>query len=113
MKQGFRIFDTHTHMGAARHSRRSYGVDDLLRSMDACGVDRSVVIPFPVVEDYRRQHDLIGDAVKAYPDRLTGAASLYPFIATSDFRDEVRRCREMYGFRALKLQPQYHGLNPA
>jgi uncharacterized protein len=24
----------------------------------------------------------------------------------------VRRCREVYGFRALKLQPQYQGLNP-
>jgi predicted TIM-barrel fold metal-dependent hydrolase len=24
----------------------------------------------------------------------------------------VRRCREEYGFGALKLQPQYHGLNP-
>ena len=29
-----------------------------------------------------------------------------------EVRDEVRRCREVYGFRALKLQPQYHGLNP-
>ena len=112
MKHGFRIFDTHTHLGAARHSRRSYAVDDLLRNMDRCCVDRAVVIPFPVVEDYRLQHDLIGRAVKSYPDRLTGAASIYPFIPTCDFRDEVRRCHEVHGFCALKLQPQYHGLNP-
>jgi len=113
MKNGFRIFDTHTHLGEARHSGRKYGVDNLLRDMDAWGVDHAVVIPFPVVEDHRRQHDLIGAAVRAYPDRLTGAASLYPFIPADDFRDEIRRCRERYGFRALKLQPQYHGLNPS
>jgi len=112
MKNGFRIFDTHTHLGSARHSRRCYGADDLLRSMDGCGVDRAVVIPFPVVDDYRSQHDLIGAAVKAHPDRLAGAASTYPFIPTADFRDEVKRCHQEYGFRALKLQPQYHGLNP-
>ena len=113
MRNGFRIFDTHTHLGQARHSGRSYGADDLLRSMDTYGVDQAMVIPFPVVEDHRGQHDLIGAAVRTHPDRLTGAACLYPFIPTAMFRDEVRRCREVYGFRALKLQPQYHGLNPA
>src|SRR5438874_11221262 len=112
MKNGFRIFDAHTHLGSARHSRRCYGEGDLLRSMDDCGVDRAVVIPFPVVDDYRSQHDLIGAAVKAHPDRFVGAASIYPFIPTADFRDEVKRCHQEYGFRALKLQPQYHGLNP-
>jgi predicted TIM-barrel fold metal-dependent hydrolase len=113
MKNGFHIFDTHTHLGEARHSHRKYSAEELLRNMDKCGVDQAVVIPFPVVDDHRRQHDLIGAAVRGYPDRLAGAASLNPFIPAADFRDEVRRCREAYGFRALKLQPQYHGLNPA
>jgi predicted TIM-barrel fold metal-dependent hydrolase len=112
MKDGFRIFDTHTHIGHARHNGRAASADDLLRNMDRHGVDRSVVIPFPVVEDHRREHDLIGSAVKTHPDRLVGAACLNPHLPLSGFRDEVRRCREVYGFRALKLQPQYHGLNP-
>ena len=80
--------------------------------MDRHGVDRSLAIPFPVVDDYRSQHDLIGKAVRAHPERLVGAACLFPLIDASVFRDEVRRCREHYGFTALKLQPQYHGLNP-
>ena len=112
MKDGFRVFDTHTHAGLARHSGRTASADDLLRNMDRHGVDRSVVIPFPVVDDYRREHDLIGRAVKAHPDRLVGAACLNPYLPISEFTGEVRRCREVYGFRALKLQPQYHGLNP-
>ncbi len=112
MRDGFRIFDSHAHLGAARHSGRSYTADELLRDMDRAGVDRALAIPFPVVEDQRGAHDLIGRAVAAHPDRLAGAACLYPYISEADFRAEVRRCRERYGFVALKLQPQYHGLNP-
>lgn len=112
MRDGFRIFDTHTHIGDALHSGRSYTADQLLRDMDRFGVDRSMAIPFPVVEDYRSAHQSIGRAVLAHPDRLTGAACLTPWLPEQTFRDEVRRCREEYGFRALKLQPQYHGLNP-
>lgn len=112
MKSGFHIFDTHTHVGVARHSNRSCTPEELLLNMDRHGVDRSLVIPFPVVDDYRSQHDLIGQAVRTHPDRLNGAACLFPLIGRSIFQDEVRRCREHYGFAALKLQPQYHGLNP-
>jgi predicted TIM-barrel fold metal-dependent hydrolase len=112
MKNGQRIFDAHTHAGEARHSGRRYSVDALLQDMDRFGVDRSLVIPFPVVEDWRAAHDEIGRATAAHPDRLAGAACLYPFIPERQFRDEVRRCRERYGFTALKLQPQYQALNP-
>jgi predicted TIM-barrel fold metal-dependent hydrolase len=80
--------------------------------MDCHGIDRSLAIPFPVVDDYRAQHDLIGQAVRDHPDRLMGAACLFPLIERTTFRKEVQRCREQYGFTALKLQPQYHGLNP-
>jgi uncharacterized protein len=111
MKDGFRLFDTHTHIGTARHSTRRYSAGDLLRDMDRFGVDRSVVIPFPVVEDTRAAHDEIGRAVGDHADRLIGAACIYPYVPESEFRDEVRRCAEQYGFRALKFQPQYQGLN--
>ena len=80
--------------------------------MDRHGVDRALAIPFPVVDDYRGEHDLIGRAVRTHPDRFIGAACLDPYLPRDEFRGEVRRCREEFGFRALKLQPQYHGLNP-
>ena len=112
MRDGFKVYDTHTHVGAARHSGRRRSIDQLLADMDRLGVDRSMVIPFPVVEDFRAAHDEIGRGVKAHPDRLAGAACLDPFVPERTFRDEVRRCVETYGFRALKFQPQYQGLNP-
>jgi predicted TIM-barrel fold metal-dependent hydrolase len=84
--------------------------ETMLRHMDAHGIDRSLLIPFPVVEDVRAAHDGIAAAVRAYPDRFAGCACVPPYA--SDFHDEVRRCSEELGFRALKLQPQFHGLNP-
>jgi hypothetical protein len=51
MISGFRVFDAHTHVGTARHSGRALRADPLVASMDRFGVDRSVVIPFPVVEE--------------------------------------------------------------
>jgi len=112
MRGGFSIYDTHTHIGVARHSGRRFSADELLASMDRAGVDRSMVIPFPVVEDYRAAHDEIGRAVRAHPDRFSGAACLYPFLPETEFRAEIKRCAEEFGFRALKFQPQYQALNP-
>lgn len=112
MKSGFRVFDTHTHIGTARHSGRTFSAVQMLAHMDAHGIDRSMLIPFPVVEDYRASHDEIGSAVHEYPDRFVGAVCLNPFVPEPEFRAEVRRCSEEFGFRAIKLQPQYQALNP-
>ena len=112
MIQGYKIFDTHTHIGTARHSGRVFTAEQMLQSMDKEGVDRSLLIPFPLVDDYRAQHDEIGAALRQWPDRFAGAACLNPFVKESEFRDEVKRCAETHGFRALKLQPMYQPLNP-
>ncbi|MBS0278463.1 MAG: amidohydrolase [Proteobacteria bacterium] len=111
MISGHRIYDTHTHLGTARHSGRRWTVDDMLRHMDAHGVDRSLLIPFPIVEDFRLAHDEIAAALSAARDRFSAAACLPVFIPEAEFRAEVRRCAEL-GFTAIKLQPQYHALNP-
>jgi predicted TIM-barrel fold metal-dependent hydrolase len=112
MRDGFRIYDAHAHLGVARHSGRRHRAEDLLRTMDRTGIDRALLIPFPVVEDYRAEHNGIAAAMRAYPDRFSGAACIDPFIPEPDFQTEVRRCAQDLGFRALKLQPQYQALNP-
>lgn len=112
MKDGFAIFDAHTHLGDALHSGRSCSADRMLAQMAGSGIDRSLLIPFPVVEDYRKQHDVIAAAVHAYPGRFAGAVCLNPFLPRQEFLDEVRRCVEELGFCGIKLQPQYQALNP-
>ena len=112
MRNGFRIYDAHAHLGVARHSGRTATAGQLLAAMDRSGVDRALLIPFPVVEDCRAAHDEIARAVSAHPDRFAGAACLDPFLPEADFRGEIRRCAEDLGLAALKLQPQYQPLNP-
>jgi hypothetical protein len=112
MKNGFRIFDTHVHIGSALHSGREKTAAQMLADMDAYGVDRALLIPFPMVRDYRAQHDLLGAAVRAHPDRFCAAICLDPFVPREKFVDEVRRCTEVLGFVALKLQPKFQPLNP-
>jgi len=108
---GLRVYDAHTHLGTARHSGRRWTVDDMLRHMDAHHIEKSMLIPFPVVEDFRQAHDEIAAALKAAPERFSAAACVPPFTAEGDFFEEVSRCAAQ-GFTAIKLQPQYHGLNP-
>jgi len=112
MRNGFQIYDTHTHLGMARHSGRQWTQEQMLASMDRYGVDRSMLIPFPVVDDYRHTHDSIAPSVRSFPPRCTAAACIYPFILDQQYKDEIRRCAEELGFRAIKLQPQYQALNP-
>ena len=107
MRNGFSIFDAHCHIGSALHSGRRHSADLILDRMDRHGVDRALAIPFPLVQNYRAEHDEIGAAVRAHADRLVGAACLDPCTGEAAFREEVRRCCEQYGFRALKIQPQF------
>lgn len=113
MRNGLKIFDTHVHLGDALHSGRSHSPGMILAEMDRCGIDRALAIPFPLVQSYRETHDRIGAAVRTHPDRFLGAACLSPFVPQSEFREEVRRCAEEYGFRALKLQPQFQPIDPS
>lgn len=112
MHQGQRIFDTHTHIGRGLHSGRVQTAAHLIHEMDRFGVDHSLVIPFPVVEDHRQAHDEIARAIREHPGRFSGAACVNPFVPRQFFADEIRRCVEELGFVAMKLQPQYQGVNP-
>lgn len=110
MIAGYRIFDAHAHIGTSLHSRRRVTAEDMLRHMDASGIDRALLIPYPVVADFRAEHDEISAAVLQWPDRFCGAACMPHYDPA--FVDELRRCAEDLGLIALKLQPQYNALNP-
>lgn len=112
MISGFKAYDTHTHLGAAAHSGRTMDAETMLRNMDTLGVDRNLLIPWPVVADPKHEHDLIARACRDHPDRFTGALCLDPFLPERWVKDEIRRGVEELGMRALKLQPQFCGLNP-
>jgi len=111
MRDGFSIFDAHCHIGEAVHSGRVHRAEMILARMDRYGIDRALAIPFPMVRSFREAHDEIGAAVRAHGERFVGVACLDPFTGEAEFREEVRRCREEYGFRALKIQPQFQPID--
>jgi hypothetical protein len=100
MKSGFAIFDAHTHTGLARHSGRRLSSAELIARMDHYGVDRAVVIPFPVVDDRRQAHGEIARAVCNYPDRLAAVACLDPFMPLEKFQASLVDYLYRSGLRA-------------
>lgn len=110
---GFRVFDSHTHLGSARHSGRRMDAHTMLRHMEQHGIDRQLLIPFPVVADYRKEHDEIGRAVREHPEQFCGAMCIDPYLPDHEIEAELRRGVEELGLIALKVQPQFCGLNPS
>lgn len=107
------IIDFHTHVfsDAARAEREEraerdswfatlYGdpkhklatAEDIVASMAVAGVDRSVVMGFPWRDGAmcREQNDYLIDAVRRYPDKLTGFACVQPLDAGD--AKELDRC---------------------
>ncbi|RPJ74492.1 MAG: amidohydrolase, partial [Desulfobacteraceae bacterium] len=71
---------------------RLVSTDELLRAMDADGVDRSVVFGFPWQNPalYRMHNDCILEAVRQHPGRLIGFGCFDPF--SRDAAREAERC---------------------
>lgn len=109
------ITDFHTHIfpAAVRQNREKYfpgepafellyaspkarlvGARELIATMDAQGVDRSVVFGFPWrdAKTARLNNDYVLDAVGRYPGRLVGLCCLDPFCPQAEA--ETRRCLE-------------------
>ncbi len=70
------------------------GAREIISTMDAQGIDRSVVFGFPWkrMETMRMHNDYILDAVKRFPERLIGFCCLDP--GHPEAVTEARRCLE-------------------
>ncbi|MCX6021031.1 MAG: amidohydrolase family protein [Chloroflexi bacterium] len=85
--------------------------DDLLRSMDRAGVERSVICGFGYadLDLCRRANDSLMEAAARAPDRLTGFGMAPPGAGGAGL-DEVRRCAEG-GLRGIgELRPDDQGV---
>jgi L-fuconolactonase len=86
------------------HQPVPYGKDDLLRDMDAAGVDRAILVP-PSWEGER--NDLVIEAARLHPDRF-GVMGRFDSEA-SDAANQLARWKEqpeMLGLRFTFRRPQ-------
>ena len=98
-------FHTHFHEGQGH-------VAELLRAMDASGVEMAAVCAVVRPEgDVRAANRLIADVVRAHPDRLVGLACVVP--THPEAAELLRSMVEADGFRGLKLHPSMQRFFPS
>ncbi len=102
------VIDAHAHLGGFfNYYHIPYGqAHDVVRHMDAFGIDEACVFSFAGVNsDFRLGNDLIAAAISKFPKRLHGFVTLnlnYP----ETWIPELERCRGM-GFVGIKLIGEY------
>lgn len=113
-----RIVDAHVHIGPALANHvappplKAETIEQAIEVMDANGIDVACTFA-PLVEggdfedfDYERSNRYIYEASKRYPDRIVGYARVNPNFGPQAYR-EIERCHDEYGFRGLKLHPDW------
>jgi uncharacterized protein len=86
---------------------------DLLRRMDADGVERAVLVNYPspdLMGFTERVNQYVAEYCQAAPDRLVPMGGVHPRLSP-DPAAEVRRAADM-GVRALKLHPPHMAVEP-
>ncbi len=85
--------------------------EDLIASLDANGIEHAVTFGFgwSNVEYILPANDYVMEAVRAYPDRLTGLAVVQPAVGADRAAGELERCANL-GLRGVgELMPHGQG----
>jgi predicted TIM-barrel fold metal-dependent hydrolase len=100
---GGAIFDGRIFLGES-FDGTCQDIGQALRSMDALGIDMALACPFkPLSYNLDEANTRLATTIKAYADRLLGAARVDPW--QPDAADTLRRGFEALGLRALFLHP--------
>ncbi len=80
---------------------RLMGAEEMLASMDAEQVDKSVIFGFPWKNEglFKRHNDYIGEVVNRYPERFIGLGCFDPF--SDGAVEETKRCLQEGGLSGI------------
>jgi hypothetical protein len=98
------IVDGHVHIG--KSARLQINVDGaiLVKIADSLGIDKICCTDLTALfYDMHEGNRLLYEEMKKYPDRILGYASLHSTRFGQEALDEIRRCRDDYGMRGLKI----------
>lgn len=103
------IIDMHCHMGCFRNFHIPHNdVHGMIAGMDALGIDIACVTHHAgIFSDFRYGNDEVARAIDLYPDRIVGYCTINPNFP-NEVEEEMERCVDQMGFRALKVHPELH-----
>lgn len=81
----------------------SYTPADMIKSMDAAGVDMAVGCSLGQLVD----NSFIAETMRKYPDRIIGFGQANP--RSLDAVETIHKCAKELGLKGLKLHPTMHG----
>jgi uncharacterized protein len=103
------IIDTNAYLGHFAFRRlRHNTADELLRLMDAKGIDRAVVSSAAAITYRNAQsgNEEVANEIRRHGDRLIGFAVINPFYA--GWEDDLEICQGEFGMKGLRVYPKWH-----
>jgi len=94
------IIDSHVHLKHGDAQRTEYTPEVIVETMDAVGIDRSVV--FAMSTTTRRSIEMALEAVEKFPDRLIPYVYALPSYERPVI-EELREAIEKLGFKGIKI----------
>lgn len=107
-----KVVDTHAHLGECCVFGLISTEEEMIRRMDECKVDATIVQPYPGAKKAAQVHDRIAELCAKHPGRFFGLASLSPHGNREAYQREVERCVKDLHFVGLKLHTIGHAVNP-
>ncbi|MGC2404039.1 MAG: amidohydrolase family protein [Acidobacteriaceae bacterium] len=104
--------DAHAHLGECCVFGLLATEEDILRRMDECKVDATILQPYPGATIASNTHDRIADMCARHPGRFFGIASVTPHRDHDAYEREMERCIKDLKFVGIKLHTIGHGVNP-
>ena len=103
------IIDSHVHLKHGDAAGTEYAPDRIVETMDAAGIDRSVV--FAMRTTTRRSIEMADDAVRRFPDRLIPYVYALPSFEQPAL-DEIDEAIAEHGARGIKIHEGECSLRP-
>jgi uncharacterized protein len=108
-----RLVDAHAHLGPDRlFDLPTVAPEQLVETMDRYGIDASLAMPQPGIDDPPTEHTHIADAAARWPGRLYGIALPDLRGPKDSYWREAERCVRELGFVALKYHTAGHAVSP-
>ncbi len=106
------ILDSHNHLGECSIFGLDFSEEALLSSMQKCGVEGAVIMPFPGCKDVVAIHNRIDALAQNHPGKIFGIASVNPHGPRDAYLKETKRAIQDLGFKAIKLHTVGHAVIP-